>query len=846
MDSGSGAIPMAFNAHSQFAAVLLFALACGLCAADERAERTDSYGDPLPAGAIARLGTSRLQHGGQIDALIYSPDGKWLASAGADPVIRIWDAETGKAALSLEGHQAAVRGLAFVPVGEGKPAKVLVSASRDKTIRFWNVTTGKELPLQINHPGAATAVAVSPDGKLLASGGAPEPHVILWKVEDGTEVRRWKAHQGGVVALAFAPDGKTIASGGKSQSFPPRAGGPKDDYGVALWETDTGTRRHTFASHLGAVSAIAFAADGKLLASSGFDHGRGRSVLLWDPETGKEVRALGGKFGLSAQCLALSGDAKVLAAGEHHTIKFFDTGTATEQHPLTTPGTDDLVQAVAFSPDNATLATANYKGRIMLWDVARRTAKLAPRGHSQPLTSVAVSPDGKTIATTSLGEPAFLWDRATGKVIRSLEQKSVAGVAVVWCAAFSPDGRTVALAHQREGITFWDMQTGRLRRRIPEKRSDRIVSLVFSPNGKRLASESIDQPHASVWDTATGELVRTFARGTQPYHDQGFSVTFSPDGRLLASTATNGLNVWELESGKLVFPIRDCNGKTVAFSPGGWLVSTAGPAGVRVFDGVDGKELAKFDSRSHPSARRGIAFSPDGRLLAAADANRVKLWDVSARRELAGFEGHRGIVTSVAFGPDGTALVSAAEDGTALIWDLDGVIPELKSNDPKLAWEELRHSDRFRAYAAFCRLRASPDDALKLIDTNLGAAAAMTADRLGDLIKKLDNDSFQVREQATQELKQLGAAAEKALRRAAQNSPSLEASKRIENLLADLDPGADWQRTRTALQLLQELPLATARELLQKLAKGDPDSRLTREAKTILQRVLERRREPGP
>jgi WD40 repeat protein len=564
---------------------------------------------------------------------------------------------------------------------------------------------------------------------------------------------------------------------------------------------------------------------------------------VWDAETGKQLRAVGSRSGLiDARCLALTRDSKTLAAGGFGGIKLFDLDTRAEQRALPSAITEQ-VEALAFSPDGLTLASAGEKGRITLWDVARRTAKGDAPGHTHPLTSVAVAPDGKTIATTCDDGTAWLWDRVTGKPLCQLRHQKVPGVAVIWCAAFSPDSRTVALAHQRDGITFWDVATGQLRRHIPEKNMDRIVSVAFSPDGKWLASESIDQPYASLWDTSTGELKRTFARGTKRFEDRGTSVAISPDGRLLASTASNGLNVWSLDSGELVFLKSGGSGSSVAFSPGGLLVATAGH-GVTVLNAVTGAELATFDAQLHHYGWRGIAFSPDGRLLAAADAQRVKLWDVAARRELPGFEGHRGAITSVAFTPDGQALVSAAEDCTALIWDLGGVIPPARDSDAKVQWNDLNDSDRLRAYDAFCRLRASPDDALALLKTNLKPTTAAPAERLADLIDKLDNESFQVREQAAQELKALGLAAEKALLRAARNKPSPEAAKRIDRLLADA--GADWQRTLTALKLLEELPPAMARELLQTLAKGDPDSRLTHEADRMLQRGVKRGQGPKP
>jgi len=830
---------MGFHTRLLAALALLFGIAWGPSAVGDEPGRTDLHGDPLPAGAIARLGTSPVQHGSPVHALVYSPDGKWLASVGADKVIRLWDAGTGKAGLSLERHQGEVRSLAFVPTGKDKPAKILVSASHDKTIRFWDLQTGKELPYLINHPGAITAMAVSPDGKLLALGGNETSEIFLWQVEDGKEVRRWQAHRAGVMGLAFAPDGKTIASGGLDLR-------KKEDYVVALWETGTGTAKQTLIGYTASAWPIAFSSDGNLLASYGFGEEKRPTVVLWDAKTGKQLRTVGIQSG-GAGCLALSKDGKTLAATNRGGLVLFDTGSGDVQGGMAYPF-DDQVQVLAFSPDGLTLASADRKGRIILWDAARRTARMAALGHTRPLNSVAVSPDGKIIATTSYGEPAFLWDRATSKPLRQLKQETARGVAFqyVWCAAFSPGSRTVALSHQRDGITLWDATTGKLQRHIPEKNHDRIVSVAFSPDGKWLASESIDQPHASLWDTSTGELKRTFARGTKRFEDRGTSVAISPDSRLLASTASNGLNVWELDSGRRVFLSADAGGSSVAFSPGGFLVATAG-RGVKVFDAATGTELAQFDAHQQNNyGWRTIAFSPDGRLLAVAEKQRVKLWEVAARRELKGFEGHRGAITSVAFTPDGKALISAGEDCTALIWDLGAVAPPAEVGGRKVRWDDLRDSDRLRSYAAFCRLRAAPDDALTLLRTNLKPAAAVSAERLADLIKKLDSDSFEVREQATEELKKHGQAAEKALRQAAGNKPSVEAGRRIDMLLADLDSGADWQRALTALKLLEELPAATARELLQSLSKGDPDSRLTREAKALLQRKLQRGHEPKP
>src|SRR5262249_28299782 len=155
--------------------------------------------------------------------------------------------------------------------------------------------------------------------------------------------------------------------------------------------------------------AIAVSADGKRLVSSGIDSVKGRSVLLWDLETGKQIRVVGEKFSqIDARRLALTRDGKTLAAAELGRIKLFDAESGAEQRGLAN-GTTDQIQSLASSPDGLTLASVNEKGRIILWDVAKRAARVPGQDMTQPLTSVAVSPDGKALATTSYGVAAQLW-----------------------------------------------------------------------------------------------------------------------------------------------------------------------------------------------------------------------------------------------------------------------------------------------------------------------------------------------------------------------------------------------------------------------------------------------------
>jgi len=129
---------------------------------------------------------------------------------------------------------------------------------------------------------------------------------------------------------------------------------------------------------------------------------------------------------------------------------------------------------------------------------------------------------------------------------------------------------------------------------------------------------------------------------------------------------------------------------------------------------------------------------------------------------------------------------------------------------------------------------------LTLLRKHLKPAEAVSAERLAELIKNLDANSFDTRQRAHQELERYGPAAEKALRVAAANKPSLEARRHIDKLLAGLDSNSDWVKTLTALKLLEKLRSLEARKLLESLSKGDPDFRMTREAKIALDRFGQR------
>jgi RNA polymerase sigma factor (sigma-70 family) len=781
------------------------------------AARADRYGDALPAGAVARLGTVRFRHGSLVTGLAFAPDGKTLVSASYDKTLRVWDAATGRELRRLPPFRGSLAGLSASADG-----RTVAVCEYGWEAFLADTATGRVTPLR-PQPGAfRVCVALSPDGKLLAVGASS---IRLWDAAAGKPLREWRGHSGQVRRLAFAPDGKALASG--------------DDTSARLWEAATG--KELLRLGVGSpVRALAFSPDGKALAT-GSEDGR---LRLWELPSGKRLHESPAQ-GLPVRAAAFSPDGKVVASGVNGLVTLWDAAVGKELRRLWGAG----AEAVAFSPDGATLATGGNGGTIRLWDV--RTGKerpLAAAGHQGMVRTVAVSRDGTLAATGGGDRLVRLWALPSGKEARRIDAASTWFVGAV---ALSPDGRTVATD---KGL--WDTATGRFR---PGREGPRtafrgqdysVEAIAFAPDGKTVAMATRDAESGKGRmirrrDAVTGREVGGF--GTERVR----ALAYAPDGKALAAGNEDGsITLWDVAAGRELRRIaghrREVN--SVAFAPDGRLLASSSFDGdLFLWGPATGKQVRRLvrgeGRRAGPVNVLAVAFSPEGRMLASAEepfssalGASVTLWEVATgqvRRRLAG---HEGDVNSLAFAGDGRTLVSGSTDTTALVWDL--AAPPSKQGPDEL-WADLLAPDGARAWRAMCTLAASPAG-VKFLGRALPPVPRLRDEaRTARLVKALDGDDFQERETATRELATLGEAVEPALRRALEGRPSAEARRRLEGLLAG-DP-AERLRTERTLEALELSRLAEAEQVLEALAKGNPEARRTREAKAALERRRVRR-----
>jgi WD40 repeat protein len=798
--------------------------------------RIDALGDPLPPHAIARLGTTRWRQPWYVASLAASADGRLLVCPPG-----VLDAASGRllrqlcepdyaslcTAISADGKRAAafLNGVVHVfdtgtgdrigrfPLGGRRWNRFVLSPDGSKIVLcheedgagLWDVDSGKNLA---TFPEGYFA-AFAHDGKTLVLSSTRQ--VGIWDVTPHKEVWRWETE---TWQMAVAADGRTVATLGKKA--------------VRLWDPDTGKEKRSLAlpgeeTSMLLPSALALSADGRTVALASNRH-----LLAWDCATGKErFRRLDAGW---SSAVALSPDGQTLIWGlvDGPTIHRWDL--VADKELVAAPGHEYGVEAVSFAPDGSSLATGDDH-TVRLWKLAAPAGSPGPSSPTgdAPLTIPASQSawlsDGKLLTAALSAETASLRDTSTGKAVWTLPD-----VKMLSAFAASADGKYVAIGgyyldgqRVRGRVFVCAVSTGQVVRTL-EGQQGIAHSVAFSPDGKRLAS---GMDCVRVWGLATGREWRRLPEVTR--HCK--SLAFTADGSKLVAAGTPASRVLRPEGSKLL--------------PGT-------PA--RVWDLETGEEVQRVGDEQ--KGVRAIALSADNRVLATAGSDDlVWLWDFTTGAELARL--NAADPTALAFSADGRTLASGSRDTTVLLWDVSAAIRGAGNTKARLVptkeelarlWDDLGRAGR-EGERAVWTLADNPQEAVALIKERLPRRGGADAERLAKLIKQLDDDLFERREQAAKEVDGMGRAAVPALREALRRDPSAEVRRRIETLLAKHDarprllPEGELRMGR-AIQVLELIGTPEAREVLRGLRDG-PLSPGSDDARAALER-LDRRRGGKP
>ncbi|WP_165226845.1 serine/threonine-protein kinase [Aquisphaera insulae] len=459
-------------------------------------------------------------------AIAFNPDGTRLATAEEDGVVRVWDTSDGRMIAECRGHARKALSVSFR--GDGRR---LVTTSADGTVRRWDPATGMEdgAPYE-QHSGETLAAVYSPNGDWVASGGTDRT-VRVWRTTDLHDVAVLHGHTGVVRQLAFAPDGRRLASASQSG----RAGDTGDGT-VRIWDVDRHAGMSVLRGHTSYVYPVAFSPDGRSIASGSWDG----TVRLWDAATSKSREPLAEAGVVRDLSFGPDGTWLVIGCAPGSPLKVRDVSTGRLRKELKAPGALGIL-AIAVSPDGARVAAGDADGNATIVDVATSAEVFSFR--MAPLwvkTALAYSPDGRLLASTSEdGTGIDLRDARTHVLTARLTGHS----GHVHSVAFRGDGHLLASTGDDRTVRIWDVATATCTA-VLTGHTDEVFAVAFHPDGTRLASAGRDRA-VWLWDLSTGEEVARLEGHT----NYVFSLAFSPDGTTLASGSGDGtVRTWDTRS----------------------------------------------------------------------------------------------------------------------------------------------------------------------------------------------------------------------------------------------------------------------------------------------------------
>lgn len=806
-------------------------------------KRLDQFGNPLPDGAMARIGVLRFRHGAPVTQIAFSPNGKTIYSASSgEKAAHAWSLQDGNELQRFSGDKP------VHCVAVSSDGKTVATGEEGNEISLWSADTGKLIKKLVyegdNGPVrrrenalGVHALAFGEGDKVLLAAHSDSGIVAVWDVASKKLLHRISP-EGGIAAFSASKNGSRFAVGNNRGQ-------------IRVWEAASGKEIAT----LGELRddemplTVAMSADGKTVAAQQMDESS--PIHFWDVATGKSLRKIvAGRF---AATFALSPDSRILAASlptPKPSIGIFnaESGASLRQIDLVAGN----VYRMAISPDSKVLAISTAGNSIRIFDLSTGGEVGASTGHPGPVTTIAVSPDGSTVATCSTQDKLIrICEAATGREIRQLAGHEV-GVDEV---TFSPDGKLLASGAWDHAAIIWDWRSGKIKHKLADHPAVGPY-LRFSDDSKVLATGS-RATSVALWDCESGKMVREIPA---PSGGLASLLTFK-DGRLLAleqaevdDDGASAFSIWDVTSNRVLRRFGGHRGQisgVILSADGRSVASRALDKTIRVWEFASGLERRKFEEKGEDNNWVGtqfLAFAPNGRTLVTCASRDpfARRFDLAGGRELTPLLGHRGWVGAVEFSANGKTLVTGSQDSTCLTWNGSEIGPPIPvaarraDDEMKQLWAELQDADAAKAYLAMWSLVSTGDQAAEFLSKQLQPAPPTDPTKIARWIAELDHQQFATRERATLALMQVVDQAEDSMKAALEKTSSAEVRQRIRRVLdsaGDVDPSQTRLREIRAIEVLETLGSPAARERLSTLSRGPKGALLTRNAQAAMKRL---------
>ncbi len=715
----------AHSVHRRYGLAILFVVAvcCGSAAAAEP-ERNLLDG-----------------HDGIAYAVAFTPDGQWIATAGFDDTLKLWDANTLEAVRTMEGHSEIVLCVAASPDGTQ-----LASGSGDRFIKLWDVPKRSAIHSQpVRDDNGVLALDRNGDGKRLVTAGS-DNIVRIWEVaDDGTlkQLHELTGHTATITHVAFRADSQQVASAdingvirvsdandGKLQavigahaseigglSFAPNnsflMSASKDGW-VSRWPNRF-PEHHEFTGHEAAVQAVAINPNGDRIASAADD----KTVRIWNQSDGKELQVLK-DFKDQPTAVAYSSDnARVLVGSADKITRLFDpnNGNLIKEYPAQAAA----ITSVSMHPNRQELASADASGVVKIFKTDDASELRTLTGHQGSVTGVVYSPNSQTIVTGGADKSVRVWNASDGKEQRKIDAGTpVHAVAVSWTSA------QIAAAGEDGAIRIYNLGDGKLAQTFPGFGKP-VHSLYFSKDNQRLVST--DDDRATVWELKTGNALQYFVHHSKAITDAVFAndhrtvITGGADNLLhkdtLSVTFTHRADEERINSFSIA--ANSSYHFTAGTKSGVVMWNTGNGSEIRKFEGFDGEALCVVMSPNSQQVAAGVSgeelllwnasntqlqfrnatscettnvvFSPDSKkLITVGEDNKIRSFDPSpinpqpaeppTRDPAQIMSGHTSLITGIVFQPDNQTAWSGSHDGTVKAWSVaaTGQVADLRGH----------------------------------------------------------------------------------------------------------------------------------------------------------------------
>jgi WD40 repeat protein len=613
-----------------------------------------------PPGGMLRI---LVGHAQAVNAVVVTLDGQHALSASDDGTLKLWDLEQGTELRSLVGHDCKVTAVAVTPDG-----RLVVSGSDDGTLKLWDLDHGTALRSLAGHADRVTVVAVAGDGRRAIS-VSRDGIVKLWDLDQGTELRSLVGQARSVNAVAVTPEGQRAIWLSARDT-------------LKLCVLDQGAEFRTLGESGGVEDAIAVTPDGRraILAWREWNDGL---LTLWDVEQGTELH-LQGVHRVRIDVVAMTPDGRrAISASGDGTVKLWNLDQGTELCSLA--GGASWFNAMAMTPDGQRVVSGSRDGTLMLWDVEQGAHRRSPAGRSGSYVSVTITPDGRRAVSASGDGVLKLWDLEHGTELRTLTVDLTADKTWIIATTVTPDGRH-AIWTRRDSILqpFSASSTSLPRGKQSWTIRDSLLESLGIYGGTELCGLST----LRLLDMDQGTELRRLTVGEWL---EAMAVT--PDGRRAVVAAYGTVKLWDLDQGTESRSLAIDTGivRHLALTPDGRravLVSELLDFEQRATRAKDAtyridyriltlwdleQDIGLYNSPPVFHSVTAIAVTPDGRraVLGGHHGGTLMLWAPEEGTELRMLAGHAGVIWDVAVTSDGQHALSASEDHTLKLWNLD-------------------------------------------------------------------------------------------------------------------------------------------------------------------------------